>query len=94
MVTPFHGSIGSFNSSQEDWLSYTERLQQYFTPYDIKDDEGSAAKKHAILLSVCGAETFHLIKSLLAPIKPETKSFQEIVEVVEQHHNPEPSATV
>ena len=71
-----------------------ERLQQYFTANDTKDDEGSAAKKHAILLSVCGAETFRLIKSLLAPVKPETKSFQEIVELVEQHHNPEPSATV
>ena len=94
MATPFHGSISSFNSSQEDWLSYTECLQQYFTANDIKDDEGSAAKKRAILLSVCGAETFHLIKSLLAPVKPETKSFQEIVELVEKHHNPEPSATV
>ena len=94
MATPFHGSISSFNSSQEDWLSYTERLQQYFTANDIKDDEGSAAKKRAILLSVCGAETFRLIKSLLAPVKPETKSFQEIVELVEKHHNPEPSATV
>ena len=38
--------------------------------------------------------TFHLIKSLLAPVKPETKSFQEVVELVEKHHNPEPSATV
>ena len=64
MATPLHGSIGSFDSSQEDWLSYTERLQQYFTANDIKNDEGSAAKKRAILLSVCGAETFCLIKKV------------------------------
>ena len=94
MATPIHGSIGSFNSSQEDWLSHTERLQQYFTANDIKDDEASAAKKRAILLSVCGAETFRLINNLVAPVKPETKTFQEIVALVEKHHNPEPSATV
>ena len=91
MATSIHGSTGPFDNSQEDWLSYTERLQQYFTANDIKDD---ADKKRAILLSVCGVETFCLIKSLLAPVKPETKSFQELIDLVEQHHNPEPSATV
>ena len=49
---------------------------------------------HTILLSVCGISTFRLIKSLLAPVKLETKSFQDLVNLVEKHHNPEPSATV
>ena len=92
MASPVHGTMGPFDSNQEDWLSYTERLQQYFTANDITDEH--AAKKRAILLSVCGISTFHLIKSLLAPVKPETKSFQDLVNLVEKHHNPEPSATV
>ena len=92
MASPVHGTMGPFDSNQEDWLSYTERLQQYFTANDITDEH--AAKKRAILLSVCSISTFRLIKGLLAPIKPETKSFQDLVNLVEKHHNPEPSATV
>ena len=26
-----YGSIGDFNASIDDWTSYTERLEQYFT---------------------------------------------------------------
>ena len=92
MAAPIHGSMGAFDRNQEDWLSYTERLEQYFAANGIKDDE--ADKRRAILLSFCGAETFRLIKSLLAPVKPETKTFEDIVALVEKHHNPEPSATV
>ena len=92
MAAPIHGSMGAFDRSQEDWLSYTERLEQYFAANGIKDDE--ADKRRAILLSFCGAETFRLIKSLLAPVKPETKTFEDIVALIEKHHNPEPLATV
>ena len=33
------GMIGPFDSSQEDWLSYIARLQNYFIAYDITDDK-------------------------------------------------------
>ena len=47
-----HGQIGEINSQREDWMSYSERLEEYFTANDIK----SAEKKKAILLSAVGAE--------------------------------------
>ena len=87
-----HGMIGPFDSSQEDWLSYIARLQNYFIANDITDDK--ADKRRAILLSVCGVSTYRLIKSLAAPTKPEEVSFDNLVKLVEGHHNPEPSATV
>ena len=87
-----HGVIGLFDSSQEDWLSYIVRLQNYFTANDIAEDK--AAKCQAILLSVYGMSTYHLIKSLAAPSKPEEVSFENLVKLVEGYHNPEPSATV
>ena len=55
MVT--HGQMGKFNSQRENWMSYSERLQEYFTANDIK----SAEKMKAILLTVVGAETYQLI---------------------------------
>ena len=92
MAAPIHGSMGAFDSSHEDWLSCIECLQQYFTANSIKDEEPD--KRRAILRSFCGANIIRLIKSLLAPVKLETKLIREIVALVEKHHNPEPSATV
>ena len=47
-----HGKIGESNSRREDWMSYSERLEEYFVANDIK----SAKKKKAILLSAVGAK--------------------------------------
>ena len=38
--------------------------------------------------------THHLIKSLAAYAKPEEVSFENLVKLVEGHHNPQPSAIV
>ena len=43
-----HGSVGEFNPDREDWISYTERLTQYFVANGISE-EGD--KRKAILLS-------------------------------------------
>ena len=56
MATATHGTIGEFNPECDDWVSYTERLEQYFTANDIAS--GQHAKRRAILLSVCGASTY------------------------------------
>ena len=85
-----HGSIREFDTDKEDWTSYTERLQQYFTANEVTD----AAKQRAVLLSICGPATYQLIRNLVAPDKPTSKSFAEIVKVVKTHHNPTPSAIV
>ena len=87
-----HRVIEPFDSSQEDWLSYTACLQNYFIANDIAEDK--AAKCQEILLSICGVSTYRLIKSLTAPSKLEEVFFENLVKLVEGQHNPEPSATV
>ena len=79
-----HGSIGEFNSSKEGWVSYTEWLEQYFAANEVV----SADKQRAILLTCCGPDTYQLIKSLLAPARPTDKSFQELVQLVKDRHEP------
>ena len=88
-----HGVIGPFDSSQEYWLSYIARLQNYFVANDITGED-KAVKRRAILLSVCGVSTYRLIKSLSAPTKPEEVEYDAIVQLVAKHHNPEPYATI
>ena len=85
-----HGTIGEFNSTQEDWTSYTERLQQYFAANDVEDED----KQKAILLSACGIATYRLIKNLMAPVNPAEKTFAQLVKLVRDHHNPKPSVIV
>ena len=42
-----HGVIVAFDSTQEQWDEYTERLQHYFTANDIVTED----KRRAILLN-------------------------------------------
>ena len=86
-----HGAVGEFNSDLEDWVSYTERLVQYFVANGISE-EGD--KRRAILLSSCGPTTYQLLRNLVAPGKPTDKSFTQIVELVRDHHQPRPSTIV
>ena len=84
------GGIGEFNSSDEDWSFYTERLQQFFIANDVLD----ASKQRAMLLSACGAGTYTLIRSLVTPNKPADYTFKQLVDLVGTYHNPKPSVTV
>ena len=34
-----HGIIGEYCSTREDWLAYTERMQQYFAANDVRSAE-------------------------------------------------------
>ena len=85
-----HGHSGEFDRRAEDWTAYCERLEQYFLANDVADGD----KKRAILLSVCGAGTYQLIRNLVATDKPTDKSFAAIVKLVQDHYTPPPSAIV
>ena len=85
-----YGNFNEYDNSKEDWTSYTERLQQYFTANDIEAEP----KRRAILLSVCVAKTYQLIKNLLAPEKPTDKLYKEVVQTVKDHVEPKPSVVV
>ena len=84
------GVFGEFDHGIEDWASYTERLQQYFAANNIE----GGGKHKAILLSCCGPRTYQLINNLLAPEVPMGKSFDEIVQLVKDHLDPNPSVIV
>ena len=85
-----HGAMGAFDTNEEDWVVYTERLQNYFVANDVTSDD----KKRAILLSVCGASTYRLIRNLVSPNQPSSKSYADLVQLVKEHFHPKPSAIV
>lgn len=87
-----HGSIGEFQQSAEDWVSYTERLEHYFTANGIAED--AEEKRRSILLSMYGATTYQLIRNLVSPGSPKGKTFAELVKLVQDHQHPPPSFIV
>ena len=75
---------------KESWVEYTDCLEQYFSANEITDN----GKKRGVLLSVCGAKTYQLIRNLVNPRKPTDKSFAELENLVKNHLNPRPSSIV
>ena len=82
------GTIGEFMEG-DDWDEYTERLDQYFIANSIADTD-TVQKRKAVLISVVGARTYGLMKTLLAPQKPVDKTYNDLVTLIRNHVSPKP----
>jgi transposase InsO family protein len=63
---------------------YIERLEQYFLQHDIDD----VSKKRATLIAEMGSATYSILKSLLAPALPSSKTYNEIKTILSAHFQP------
>ncbi|KAM3613346.1 uncharacterized protein V6R79_024529 [Siganus canaliculatus] len=85
-----YGTVSEFVEGNEDWTEYEERLGHFFSANENTEE----AKKRLILLSACGAKTYKLIRNLATPRKPGDIPYDELVQLVANHHNPKPSVIV
>lgn len=79
------GSVGPFDELVEQWSSYTERFG-----YFVEANEIAEEKVVPTFLSVIGSKTFNLLRNLLQPDKPGSKTYREIVETLNGHFSPKP----
>lgn len=79
------GHIDAFDEATEQWSTYVERFEHFVSANDVPQ-----AKLVAVFLSVMGATTYGLLRSLLAPAKPATKTFKDIVDTLNAHFSPKP----
>ncbi|XP_071843318.1 uncharacterized protein [Apostichopus japonicus] len=79
------GTIETFNENVEDWPTYVERVELYFEANDMPE-----SKKTPALLSLMGSKTYTLLRNLMAPEKPATETFTQIVKTLQNHLSPEP----
>ena len=86
-MTSMIGKVGPFDGTQDEWKHYVERLGFYFTANKVTDKD----QRKAVLLSVCGAQTYKLIRNLLAPQTPNAVEYDDIVKRVQDHVRPKPS---
>uniref|UniRef100_A0A8C5MWZ0 CCHC-type domain-containing protein n=1 Tax=Leptobrachium leishanense TaxID=445787 RepID=A0A8C5MWZ0_9ANUR len=84
------GTVSPFDCELQSWDEYIEVLDYFFQANEITD----AGKRKAVLLSGVGASTYSLLRSLLCPMTPAEKTYQELVVVLKAHYNPKPSEIV
>ena len=81
------GSLEPFDPETDNWPAYIERLEQFFSVNNIANE-----KKVATLVTVIGKKAYDLLRSLLAPEKPSTKSYDRLVQAMQSHLDPQPLA--
>ncbi|XP_039519644.1 uncharacterized protein K02A2.6-like [Pimephales promelas] len=79
------GNIGQFDENVEQWSLYTERFEYFLQANAIEGE-----KIVPTFLSVMGAKTFTLLRSLVQPRKPGESTYAEIVAVLSAHFSPKP----
>lgn len=73
--------------SGKSWASWIERLGFYFVANGIS----AMDKKRALLLTLCGPETYEIVRALVAPRGPGDVEFDELVTILGAHFDPRPS---
>ena len=79
------GHIEEFNPDKEQISTYLERLELFFVANEVVDE-----KQVATLLSVIGGKTYALLRDLLAPDKPASKSLGQLKDTLRAHFEPKP----
>lgn len=80
------GNIKEFNLNTDTWKSYIKRVRAFFLVNDIKVDVQTS-----FLITLVGNETYDLMTVLCSPEDPEKKTFDALVDIVENHVNPKAS---
>lgn len=77
-------SFGCFESfteeGDEDFESYVERFEHYIRATQVSDD-----LKVSAFVTAIGKQAYHTLKNLLAPVKPEAKTYDELVRALKGH---------
>ncbi|XP_030030715.2 uncharacterized protein LOC115447673 [Manduca sexta] len=80
------GKIGPFDLHKDNWVTYADRLEQYFIANAVKDEI-----KVATLITLIGNEAYDLMVNLCTPNKPSSMTYDTLVELMKKHLNPKPS---
>ena len=85
MATYNLGHIEPFDF-EDDWHSYTERVQQFFVANKFTDEKQMVAT----FITIMGAKCYNLLRNLIVSGKPSDKKFSEFVQILGKHLKPQP----
>ena len=74
----------------ENWRHHIEPVNHLFEANEITDPD----KKRCSFLVSVGANSYKLIRSLVAPEDPKDKSYEALAQLAQDHFMPKPSTIV
>lgn len=75
------GTLAASESQTQTWEEYVEVLAYFFVANGIVNER----RKRAILLSSVGSRTYSLMRNLLSPDKPGSKSYKDLMDLLQSH---------
>ena len=84
------GKVEEFDPKKEEWSQHVERLGHFFEADAITD----ADRKKAAFLAMIGPGPYKMLRSLLVPISPKDKTYDELVAALKKQYDPKPSEIV
>ncbi|XP_075976035.1 uncharacterized protein LOC142976511 [Anticarsia gemmatalis] len=80
------GQLEYFDINTKQWSVYISRLKQYIVLNEIKNE-----LHVALLITAVGDDTYTLMRDLCAPVDPENKTFEELVNIISEYIDPQAS---
>ena len=80
-----HGDIGKA-PNEEELATYLERVEIFFAANGIEGD-----KQVPVFLNAIGGEAYGVLRSLVAPASPMSKTFAELTETLKNQYEPKSS---
>lgn len=77
------GTIEHFSGKAEEFEIYVERLEHLFKVNVVTED-----MKLSMFITLVGPEVYMTLRNLLAPRRPEEKSYQEVIAILRKHYSP------
>lgn len=78
--------FGEFDMKTGSWQTYCERLEMYFLVNAVKEE-----LKLPTLIAFMGEPAYELLVNLCSPKKPANMTLTEVVKVMQEHLQPNPS---
>lgn len=82
-MTNYIGQLEPFVSGS-NFESYEDRVRQFLKANKVTDDD----MKTSVFISIMGQDNYDILKSLMIPDLPSSKSFEDIMKVLKKHHDP------
>lgn len=73
----FIGELPRFDNQCDDWMVFTERLEQFFEINDVVEE-----KKKAILITSIGDDIYKTLRDVCHPVLPKNKTFDELCDLL------------
>ena len=84
-MTATVGRIKEFAPEVEPVTAYLEQFQMFVSANAIED-----SKVVPMLLTVVGSKLYSLLRGLVSPALPKDKTYDELVDLLKKHFDPEP----